>query len=99
MAVCKHKKQAVFSITNLDNGSHNTIIKAEKRKVDAENCQFNSDWTEKHVHIETASQLVCNECSSVAKERNLFAAYPLICDAHEQKIQPENYKRGRVVIM
>ena len=46
----------------------------KKRKVDSENRQFNSAWTEKYVFIAVSAKpvcLICNECLSVCKEYNL----------------------------
>lgn len=74
----------------------------KKRKIDAENRQFNTDWTMKNVFIEIVPVrpmcLLCSECISLAKECNLQKHlkskhssnddnYPLGLDGHQQKKQ------------
>ncbi len=74
----------------------------KKRKLDTENCQFNNNWTEKFVFIETAEGkpmcLLYTECISVSKEYNLRRHfntkhpnfninYPLGSDIQQGKIQ------------
>lgn len=72
----------------------------KKRKVDSENRQLNSEWTEKYLFISVCMRpvcLLCNESISVCKEYNLKrhfktthanfdTAFPLGSDARRQKI-------------
>lgn len=72
----------------------------KKRKVDAENRQFNSEWTEKYLFTSVCARpvcLLCSECISVCKEYNLRrhfktshanfdTTFPLGSDARRQKI-------------
>ena len=72
----------------------------KKRKVDSENRQFNSEWTQKYLFVFATGKpvcLLCSECISVCKEYNLRrhfktnhanfdTTFPLGSDARHQKI-------------
>uniref|UniRef100_A0A671WXQ4 DUF4371 domain-containing protein n=1 Tax=Sparus aurata TaxID=8175 RepID=A0A671WXQ4_SPAAU len=57
------------------------LSKPKKRKIDSENRQFQSEWTDKYLFILPAVTstkpvcLLCNECMSVMKEYNLKRHY------------------------
>ena len=72
----------------------------KKRKVDSENRQFNSEWTQTYLFVFVTGKPVCllfSECISVCKEYNLRrhfktnhanfnTTFPLGSDARRQKI-------------
>ena len=72
----------------------------KKQKVDSENRQFNSEWTQKYLFVFASGKpvcLLCSECISVSKEYNLRrhfktnhanfdATFPLGSDARRKKI-------------
>lgn len=72
----------------------------KKRKVDAENRQFNTEWTEKYLFVAVSGKpvcLICNECISLCKDYNVRrhfktshanfdATFPLGSVARRQKI-------------
>lgn len=86
----------------------------KKRKIDAENRQFNTDWTMKNVFIETVPVrpmcLLCSECISLAKECNqqkhlktkhsgIDDNYPLGLDGRQQKTSKLQLKTTSLAVL
>ena len=77
-----------------------TMSLSTLKKVDSENRQFNSEWTQKYLFVFATGKpvcLLCSECISVCKEYNLRrhfktnhanfdTTFPLGSDARHQKI-------------
>ncbi len=58
-----------------------SLSKPKKRKIDVENRQFQSEWTDKYLFVLPAATsnkpvcLLCNDCIAVMKEYNLKRHY------------------------
>lgn len=68
------RKYVLTDQTKQTNASTMSLSTQRKRKVDSENRQFNSEWTDKYAFIAVNAKpvcLICNECIAVCKDFNL----------------------------